>query len=45
MDNATLALLADPLRGGCPPPFFDQSQFGLDGCMYYTITNNYRTFS
>ncbi|KAJ4335006.1 hypothetical protein N0V95_009023 [Ascochyta clinopodiicola] len=31
MDNATLASLADPLRGICPPPFYDVSQFGLDG--------------
>lgn len=35
MDNATLAALSDPLRGRCPPPFYDVSQFGFDGCMSY----------
>lgn len=32
MNNATLAALADPLRGFCPPPFYDVKSFGLDGC-------------
>ena len=35
VNNATLD---KALRGACPPPFYDQAQFGYDGCKYLATT-------
>jgi hypothetical protein len=34
VNNATLE---KALRGGCPAPFYEQAQFGFDGCRYLHI--------